>query len=325
MTECLAFTGKQQLTFEEITHSTPLAATQVRAKAICSLMSTGTENIVYNRLFDAGTHWDNWVKYPFHPGYAWIGCVTEVGADVDKIKVGDRVAMRKGHAEEHIEGGENCMLLPDNLDPEKAAWFALAKICYSGAMAAEYKLGSKVLIIGGGPIGQMTLRWARSAGAGKIVMVEPIAMRQKFAIQGGAHHCINKRIDEAHADITAAFDGEQPEIIIDGTGNAAVFQECLKACAHSGTVVILGDTGSPSSQHLSTDVINRRIHIVGAHDCNYPTPPPVHLFFSLLNDKRFNVDDLITHRFAFKDAKEAYTIANEKRGETMGILFTYPE
>ena len=65
--------------------------------------------------------------------------------------------------------------------------------------------------------------------------------------------------------------------------------------------------------------------IVGARDCNYPTPPPVHLFFSLLNDNRFNVDDLITHRFAFKDAKEAYTIANEKRGETMGILFTYPE
>ncbi len=323
MSQRLAFTGKQQLSFEDITNETTLSPTQVRASGICSLMSTGTENIVYNRLFEEGSHWDNWVKYPFHPGYAWIGTITEIGSDVEDLTVGQRVAIRAGHAQEHIVDAEMCIPIPDAISPEQASWFALAKICYSGAMAAEYQLGSKVLIIGGGPIGQMTVRWARSAGAGKIVVVEPLAMRQEFAKQGGAHVVIGKSLEEASGDIIAAFDGENPEIVIDGTGNAAVFQACLKICKTRGSVIILGDTGTPTAQHLSSDVITRRIRIVGAHDGHYPTPPPVKLFCDLVVDGRFNVDDLITHRFDFKDAKQAYDVANEKRGETMGILFTY--
>ena len=51
-----------------------------------SLMSTGTENIVFNRLFDPGTHWDEWVKYPFYPGYTAVGTVESTGADVTGLK-----------------------------------------------------------------------------------------------------------------------------------------------------------------------------------------------------------------------------------------------
>src|ERR1022692_1371259 len=43
-------------------------------------MSTGTENIVFNRLFAPDTHWDRWVKYPFYPGYTSVGVVAEAGS-----------------------------------------------------------------------------------------------------------------------------------------------------------------------------------------------------------------------------------------------------
>lgn len=323
MSQRLAFTGKQQLSFEAIVDSGPLAGDQVRARAICSLMSTGTENIVYNRLFEAGSHWDLWVSYPFYPGYAWIGEVCETGAEVDGIQVGDRVALRAGHAQEHTATAEQCLLLPADLEPEQAIWFALAKICYSGAMAAEYQLGAEVLIIGGGPIGQMTCRWASCAGAGRIVMVEPLPLRQTAARRGGAHAVIGKCLEDAEKEILAAFDGRCPTIVIDGTGNAQVFESCLRICADRGRVVILGDTGTPTAQHLTKDVITRRISVVGAHDCHFDNEPPVKLFWSLLQDGRFSVDGLNTHSFDFKDARQAYTLANTNRSETLGIVFRY--
>ena len=40
---------------------------------------SGTETIVYSRKFDPNTHWDNWVRYPFYPGYASVGVVRSVG------------------------------------------------------------------------------------------------------------------------------------------------------------------------------------------------------------------------------------------------------
>ena len=50
---------------------------QIRIRTTCSLISTGTEGICFMRLFEPGTHWDNWVKYPFSTGYCTVGVVTE--------------------------------------------------------------------------------------------------------------------------------------------------------------------------------------------------------------------------------------------------------
>jgi hypothetical protein len=43
-----------------------------------SLMSTRTENIAFNRLLEAGSHWDRWVKCPFYPGYSAVGVVDSI-------------------------------------------------------------------------------------------------------------------------------------------------------------------------------------------------------------------------------------------------------
>lgn len=319
----LVFTGQRKLEFHEI-EPTTLAPEQLRARAVCSLMSTGTENIVFNRLFDPGTHWDQWVKYPFAPGYSWIGEITEIGAAVSQYRIGQKIALRRGHAEEHIvDDYSRCIAIPEGLSTDEAAWFALAKIAYTGAMGGEIRLGSQVLIIGGGPIGQMALRWARVCGAHRSVLVDPLPLRQEMAMRGGANAVIGERIDDVIDRMPDYFSGELPDIVIDTTGVAAVFEHAIACCRARGTVVVLGDTGSPVSQHLTSRVIVHGIRIVGSHDGLYPTPPPVKLFFDLASDGRFDVREMITHRYAFEDAAAAYGIANTDRASTMGILFEY--
>ena len=43
---------------------------EVRCRADVSLISTGTEGACLRGVFDPGTNWADWVRYPFRPGYS---------------------------------------------------------------------------------------------------------------------------------------------------------------------------------------------------------------------------------------------------------------
>ena len=322
----LVFTEKQKVALED--YKPPeVKAGEVAIRVRRSLMSTGTECIVFNRWFEAGTGWDNWVKYPFYPGYSSTGEVVETGPGVTGVRKGDRVVTRCGHGSYHVISAANCVVVPKAVSDEAAVWFALAKITAMGMRAADYRCGSNVCIIGAGPIGQMSVRWAAAAGVENLIVVDSVPLRLEFARKGGATATIDKPIDAALPDIERYNGGRKPEIVIDTTGNAAVFVAALAAADKFGTVVILGDTGTPSQQHLSHDVINKGLRIIGAHDCHetagWDTPRIGRLFFTLVADGRMRMDGLNTHTFRPETATAAYDLATKRRQETMGIVFDW--
>ncbi|MDP0496085.1 MAG: zinc-binding dehydrogenase [Verrucomicrobiota bacterium JB024] len=322
----LVFHGKQQVELEPF-ELPEVAAGQVKVKVHCTLMSTGTENIVFNRLFDEGTHWDKWVKYPFYPGYAAGGEVESVGDGVETLKPGDRVVFRGGHASHAVVNAGECYPVPAEVPLSEAVWFALAKIAFHGAVAANYRLGDRVLIIGAGPIGQMSLRWARAAGALKVLVADPLKERETIALTGGASAYISSPAGEAREEILEADDGCPPNVVIDSTGHPAVFAAALDLAGKGGRVVILGDTGQPARQTLTGDVMMKGLSIVGAHDGHqipgWDQGAITGLFFSLVRDGRFSLGGLNTHTFVPDQCVEAYTCANRDRSKTMGILFNW--
>ena len=290
-------------------------------------MSTGTENIVFNRLFEPGTHWDDWVKYPFYPGYTSVGTIVAVGPETPGYEVGQRVAMRAPHRSMAVVGADRCYPIPEALPFEEAVWFALAKIAFHGAHAGGLALGDRVLVIGAGPIGQMATRWAVAGGARSVTVVDSVPQRLKLALAGGASTVIERSITEARQEIIDANGGELPRVVIDSTGNAKVFEAALGLTASFGTVVILGDTGAPAQQHLTRDVITRGLRIVGAHDGhNTPTwngATISSLFFELAVSGRFGLKGLNTHFFKPAQCADAYYVANADRANTMGIIFDW--
>ncbi len=320
----LFFPAAQQVGIESF-EIPNLAEGEVRVRTEYSLMSTGTENIVFNRLFDPGTHWDSWVKYPFHPGYCVVGTVEESCSS--EFAVGDRVALRSGHQSHSVVPAAKCTLIPDGVDFQDALWFALAKIAFHGALVAGHYLGDTVLVIGAGPIGQMAIRWARAAGAKTIISVDSAGERLKLAAKGGATATIASGIAAAKEEILKANGGELTRLVIDTTGNAVVFSQALELVKSFGKLVLLGDTGKPADQRLTLDVITRGLTIVGAHDMHeteqWNARSITSLFLSLVADRRFSVTDLITHTFQPGECTEAYAAANRDRAKTMGIIFDW--
>ncbi len=318
----VVFTGKQQVVLEAHPVQEP-GPGMVRLRTRCSLMSTGTENICFNRLFEPGSHWDKWVRYPFFPGYSTIGIVEAVGSGCEGIAIGQRVACRAPHSSHPLVEASRCCPVPEGIDDRSAAWFALSKIARVGSLAADYRLGDQVLVIGAGPIGQMTVRWAVAAGAKVVIVVDSVEMRLGLARAGGATHAIAATADACADAVKAACGGVLPRVVVDTTGNEHVFPHALALARTRGTVVILGDTGSPSLQRLTPDVITRGLSIVGAHDLLEEDRPHVALFYALATTGRFALSGLNTDVFKPDQCAAAYAAANTRRGETMGIIFDW--
>jgi threonine dehydrogenase-like Zn-dependent dehydrogenase len=114
---------------------------------------------------------------------------------------------------------------------------------------------------------------------------------------------------------------------MDSTGNAAVFEAALGLADDFGTVILVGDTGSPASQRLTPDVIRRGVRIIGIHDghntAQWNDATINQVFFRLVGDGRFRLDGLTSHVFAPEDCAEAYATANRERATTMGIIFDW--
>ena len=325
----IVFAGQDMVDLEKA-ESVPLREGCVRVRTEMSLMSAGTEGIALHKRFDEGTHWAAYVRYPFLPGHAAVGVVEEVATGVVSPSVGDRVVSRSNHASEHVVEASRCTVVPRDVPLDAAVWFALAKIALVGARVAEYRLGDKVAVVGAGPIGQMSVRWAAAAGLGWVVAMDPVASRLEHALRGGASATVALPVAEARDAVLAAGGGTLPRVVVDSTGNAGVFASALGLVADFGRLVLLGDTGSPRSQCLTSDVVARGVTVVGAHDSyNHRIPgwerdeDMYGLFFELVRSRRFNVEGLITHRFSPTEAKAAYELATALPGDSMGVAFDW--
>ncbi|MEQ7123725.1 zinc-binding dehydrogenase [Actinopolymorpha sp. B11F2] len=296
---------------------------QLLVRTRVSLISTGTEGIVYHGSFAPGTHWDRWFSYPHRPGYSLVGEVIDVGSDVTgDFGSGDRVVALLGHASHHVADASLCTRVPDDVSDEDAAWFAVAKVGFVGAEASHARLGSSALVVGAGPIGQMAVRWLASSGAAEVVVVHRSGrLRLDLAQAGGATTVLQQDLADGLSGIAA------PDTIIDCTADPNVLTHALAAVADHGRVVVVGDVGDPSQQRLSSDLIVRGLTVVGAHG-RHLLGEREHevrrLFFGLVASGRFaGMATLVTHRFTPLDCADAYALLDADRSATMGVIFDW--
>jgi 2-desacetyl-2-hydroxyethyl bacteriochlorophyllide A dehydrogenase len=323
----VVFPGRARVALEEF-DVPEVGPAQVLLRTRYSLMSSGTERTVLYGRFDAGTHWEGYARFPQYPGYSSVGEVVATGDDVDDLSVGDVVAARASHASYHVVDAQGCARVPFDVDLQHATWFALGKIALMGAQAAELTLGARVLTVGAGPVGQMVVRWLNAAGARTNAVIEPVAIRRTLAERGGATTAVADLTDRD--GVIAACDGRQPACVIDTTGNADVLAAVLPVVAMQGRVVVLGNTGSPTRQHLTDDLITKGLQIVGAHDVLSMLGPAwdgdrsLHdLFFHLMRTGRFDLDGLITDVVSPAHADAAYRAVDERPDEHLGVCFDW--
>jgi 2-desacetyl-2-hydroxyethyl bacteriochlorophyllide A dehydrogenase len=326
------FTAKEKAELITEPVSSP-GAGQLLVRTTFTLISTGTETICYGRRFDPGTHWDTWVKYPFHTGYSHVGVVEAVGEDVKNFKVGDRVASTAGHGQYAVINAATAYPVLDGVSDRDAAWLTISYIVQTGVRRVNHELGENVAVVGLGPLGQHVIQYTRLLGARTIIAIDPVQMRLDMAKAHGATHTLALGVDQALEPIKELTNGRGVDVVYDMTGNDRVFAGALKLLRRFGKLALIGDTGSPAGQHLMPEVIRNSLQIIASHASN--TPPEatdwawwtrynmVALFYQYLKDGRMRVSDLNTHSFAPAECQNAYQKLLNDRSGTMGCHFDW--
>ena len=164
MAKTLHLSGPRQLAYEDA-ETLPLQPNQVRARALLSGISHGTELNLYRgtapfhekhfdgdlRLFLPGRQETAYLNYL---GYEWVGEIVEVGADVQHLKPGDHVHMPLPHADMHSfvpfdwPNRGRIEALPPHFSAEQAIFLSLAGVALQAIHDAHIKVGDRVAIFG---------------------------------------------------------------------------------------------------------------------------------------------------------------------------------
>src|SRR5512143_3901005 len=202
-------------------------------------------------------------------GHEYAGTIVEMGKGVQGHAVGERVAVdpniacgecfycRRGLVHlcsrlralgVDIDGGmaEFCIVpsrqlytLGREMAPEVCAFVEPLSCAVHGIDRAGIRHGDSVVIIGGGPIGQIMLQLARSAGAAFTALVEPQKKKREIAEKLGA----TLTSDPLSAGVGESLRASLPEgadVVIECAGLTATSELALNLARRGGTVVFFG-------------------------------------------------------------------------------------
>ena len=298
-----------------------------------SLVSTGTETFCLAGEFDEGTFWQEWVEFPFAPGYSMTSTILAVGAGVTRFSAGDRVASQTPHAQHFIVAAHDVVPIPDDITDDQAAWMSLACTTQLGVRRAELRLGEAVGVIGLGLLGQLVVQYLAVSGAGRIVCIDTSAERLALAGANGGTDLIPADATHARDQIAMLTGGGMLDVVFDVTGHHAVLAPASTLLRPAGRLVLLGDSPSPSRQSLGPRIVADSISILGVHASAAPrqaTPNDpwtleamAQLFFHFVRTGRMNVDGLVSHRLSPEDAPELYATLQRDRSAHLGTLLDW--
>ncbi|MCI0798262.1 MAG: zinc-binding dehydrogenase [Chloroflexi bacterium] len=282
-------------------------------------------------------------------GHEPCGTVEEVGAQVRKVKVGDRIMVHHysgcGHCQHcqagwtqlcangskvygsHAHGGfadrelvedYMCVPMPDELSFEEGA----ACSCGTGtAYQALKRLGISGLdtlaVFGQGPVGLSATFLGAVMGA-RIIAVDPISERRRLAEGLGAW----QTIDPSHTDPVEAIkeltQGQGADASLDATGIAEARANAVRSTRIWGRACLVGEGGDVTFEP-SPDIIHRQLTLIGSWTFSTGILEELGNF---IVQRQLPLSDLITHRFSLEHAEEAFRLFES--GATGKVVFTWP-
>ena len=306
---------------------------EVLCRASQSLVSLGTESHCLRGVYDPGTYWEEYIRFPFRPGYSMAARVLAIGEGVTRHSVGDRVTSWATHSEHFLAAEDQVFPVPDGITDDVAMWATLARTTQLGARRAELELGETAVVVGLGILGQLVTQYLKLSGARQVIAVDTSEKRLSLALANGATHAINRTADQALETVVDITNGTKADCVFDITGHPAVLAPASQLLRKLGRLILLGDTPTPSRQALGPRIVGDSIAILGIHGFMYPqvsTPfnqwtaeAMTSLFFDYIASGRMNVDSLITHRFSPLEAEEVYKVVAKDQGAALGVVFDW--
>lgn len=274
--------------------SEPLEPTTIERRAVGAndvLIEVAYAGICHSDIHTVRGDWGP-QQYPLVPGHEIVGTVAEVGSDVTRHRVGDRVGVgcmvnscgacvncRKGEEQYCLEGmvgtygatdrdgtvtqggysthvvvdADYVLSVPEGIDLAAAAPLLCAGITtYSPLRHWGAGPGKNIAVVGLGGLGHMAVKLAHAMGA-EVTVLSQSLKKQEDGLRLGADRYYATSDASTFEDLAGEFD-----LIVNTVSARIDVNAYLGLLAVDGTLVNVGAPGEPMSVNVFSLLANRR-------------------------------------------------------------------
>lgn len=279
---------------------------------------------------------------PFILGHELTADVAAVAADVETVKIGQRVTVnparscgfcaycKGGHinlcrklimlgsasttpptdgalAEFVTVRADQCHLLPADMDDGVGAMMEPLSVALHALKRAGAVSGKRVLVIGGGTIGLLVAITARAFGAVPVAVSDIVAARRHKAVELG----VDVALDPTRRDFqdqVRELTGDGFDMIFEASGSPPALRAAFDLVRPGGTMVQIGTLGADDIPIPVNQVMVREINFLGSMRYGDMFDQAIRLVAA----GRVNVQPFVNDVFALDDSVKALQFAADK-------------
>ena len=276
-------------------------------------------------------------------GHEFVGEVAEVGSEVKKFQVGDRVSVsvetfcgdcyfcKRGFVNNCIEGGwelgcriDGCQAeyvrvpygdngmtrIPDTVSDEAALFHGdILATGYWAASIGELHPADTVVILGAGPTGLCTMMSVGLYSPAKIIAVDTNEERLHIAKEHGlADICLNPQKENVVEKIKTFTEGRGADRVFEVAGGKDTFSLAWQVARPNAIVVLVALYGEEQGLPLHQMYGKNLVFKTGGVDANRGEE-----IMALLSSGRLDTSCLITHRASLNDVMKGYEVFEKKQ------------
>jgi len=281
---------------------------------------------------------DNVSTFPHVPGHEFAGTVAEVGPDVTRWRVGDRVAVpfvcacgrclvcESGNHQvcphqwqpgfdgwggfaEYVAlpaADVNLVKLPREVDFDVAAALGcrVATAYRAVATIGRVRPGEEVAVHGAGGVGLAALAIARALGA-RVIIIDPSSAAREAALRLGAAAALEPSIDLV--DTVRDATGGGPHVSVDAIGDDLACRTSIESLRPRGRHVQVGllPPGTAVDPVPMHTVISRELEVLGSHGLAAHDYPEL---LALVTSGRLRPDLLVARTITLDEVPEAFSL-----------------
>ena len=315
--------GKYNIVIEEAPKPDPEPG-EVLIKARKSLISRGSE---------LGSRYT--VEHAVPPekmGYSLAGKIDVLGAEVEHFTVGDAVVALAPHAQYVLVGARPQGLeeqvriasMVAGMSFEAATLYPLTAGAVAWVKVEDIQPDAVVVVMGQGLVGSLVMQVAKSETRGFVVAVDATAMRCELAAKLGADVVVNAAEEDPVGAVKRITAGRGAEVVVYAVGGPAgpkAFEQGMSMLAPGGTFHHIG-LNEKQTLPLTSAMIQRK-KIVGGYFRQVVGARESCRAMALLASGTIQTDLMITHRFPYLEAAEAFDLLQNRMEDTLGVILDF--
>lgn len=289
-----------------------------------------------------------YVPCPIVLGHEFSGQVTQVGADISKAWVGQRVTalpslicgqchncragrfnicqnlkvigcQTDGAMAEFVKApADRLFHLPDDMSWEEGALVEPLAVAVHAVHMVGNIVGQRIVVYGGGTIGLCVLQAAKALGAKEAILSEPDAFRRNLAHELGADYVIDPNAVKPAEWLKNTFGPEGIDLAFECVGIESTIGQAILSNRKGTAIVVVGVFSRPVTVDLGL-VQDRELQILGT--LMY-TKTDFSEALQLLSEGKVQGLPMITHRLELDDAVRAFDVIQDERDKCVKLMIT---